>query len=130
MLHFFLNTALSHWNSRVATAIFLINFKATPKMKGNPSGALAQVQTPSRPFLRPHAYRWFAVYRATCMAQDVQLAWHKMYNLHGRRRDMIGLIRSRTDFTGTYRRHVMNDRLDALLPALPALLLDGPKGVG
>ena len=43
---------------------------------------------------------------------------------------MIGQIPSRTDFTGKYRRRVVDDELDALLPALPALLIDGPKGVG
>lgn len=43
---------------------------------------------------------------------------------------MIGQSQSRTDFTSAYRRRVVDDELDVLLPALPALLLDGPKGVG
>jgi predicted AAA+ superfamily ATPase len=30
----------------------------------------------------------------------------------------------------TYRRRVIDDQLDDLLPELPAILLDGPKGVG
>lgn len=34
------------------------------------------------------------------------------------------------DFTNDYVRRVIDDELDALLPALPAILLDGPKGVG
>lgn len=33
-------------------------------------------------------------------------------------------------FTGTYVRRVIDDELDGLLPELPAVLLDGPKGVG
>ena len=33
-------------------------------------------------------------------------------------------------FTGDYRRRIVDDELDELLPQLPALLLDGPKGVG
>ena len=80
-------------------------------------------------FKHPVAHS-FVPMRIAGSQSTVRLAWHKMYNLHGRRRDMIGLIRSRTDFTGTYRRHVVDDKLDVLLPALPALLLDGPKGVG
>lgn len=34
------------------------------------------------------------------------------------------------DFTSGYVRRFIDDELDALLPALPALLLDGPKAVG
>ncbi len=35
-----------------------------------------------------------------------------------------------TGFRGGYRRRVVDDELDELFPHLPALLLDGPKGVG
>lgn len=33
-------------------------------------------------------------------------------------------------FTGPYVRRVVDDELDARFPHLPAILLDGPKGVG
>jgi predicted AAA+ superfamily ATPase len=33
-------------------------------------------------------------------------------------------------FTGAYQRRVIDRELDALFPSLPAVLLDGPKGVG
>lgn len=36
----------------------------------------------------------------------------------------------RADFTTTYVRRVVDEELDALFGALPAVLLDGPKGVG
>ena len=34
------------------------------------------------------------------------------------------------DFLGTYERRVIDDELDELFAHLPAILLDGPKGVG
>lgn len=34
------------------------------------------------------------------------------------------------DFTGGYQRRIVDDELDELMPHLPAILLDGPKGVG
>lgn len=37
---------------------------------------------------------------------------------------------SALDFRGGYRRRLVDDVLDDLLPQLPAILLDGPKGVG
>lgn len=39
------------------------------------------------------------------------------------------MIRS-VSFMGEYQRRVIDDELDELIPHLPALLLDGPKGVG
>jgi hypothetical protein len=36
----------------------------------------------------------------------------------------------RRSFTGPYVRRVIDDELDELLPQLPAVLIDGPKGVG
>ena len=33
-------------------------------------------------------------------------------------------------FDGTYRRRIIDDELDDLFAELPAVLLDGPKGVG
>lgn len=37
---------------------------------------------------------------------------------------------SRTSFTGPYKRRVIDQELDDLFDQLPAILLDGPKGVG
>lgn len=34
------------------------------------------------------------------------------------------------NFIGSYQRRIVDDELDELMPHLPALLLDGPKGVG
>jgi predicted AAA+ superfamily ATPase len=39
-------------------------------------------------------------------------------------------VPSRRDFTGPYVRRVIDDELDELHPQLPAVLVDGPKGVG
>jgi predicted AAA+ superfamily ATPase len=35
-----------------------------------------------------------------------------------------------TTFGGDYRRRIVDDELDELLPQLAAIVLDGPKGVG
>ena len=40
------------------------------------------------------------------------------------------LLLSARDFRSGYVRRVVDDELDELFPALPAILLDGPKGVG
>lgn len=39
-------------------------------------------------------------------------------------------MNSTLSFMGAYQRRVIDSELDALFPALPAVLLDGPKGVG
>ncbi len=38
--------------------------------------------------------------------------------------------RGTVDFMGPYQRRIIDDELDELFPQLPAVLLDGPKGVG
>ncbi|MEZ5310120.1 MAG: DUF4143 domain-containing protein [Microthrixaceae bacterium] len=38
--------------------------------------------------------------------------------------------RETVNFTGPYQRRIIDDELDELFPQLPAVLLDGPKGVG
>ena len=40
--------------------------------------------------------------------------------------DHLGTV----DFMGPYQRRIIDDELDELFPQLPAVLLDGPKGVG
>jgi len=43
---------------------------------------------------------------------------------------VVAQTSAREDFTGGYVRRIIDDELDVLVPELPAVLLDGPKGVG
>ncbi len=42
----------------------------------------------------------------------------------------VGIVMTVDTFAGEYRRRVIDDELDDLFPHLPAILIDGPKGVG
>jgi DNA polymerase III delta prime subunit len=44
--------------------------------------------------------------------------------------DEVRVEMNAVDFLGSYVRRVIDDEIDDLFAQLPALLLDGPKGVG